>query len=136
MIAYSGLFAAALVALILAVVCVFFLGQRGPWGSLWTFFLVLFLALSMVSIYAAPIGPVYWGVAWIPITVAGIIMTILLISAMPHPRQNARTNENINTGPIEKSDLPSTPVGRLFWVLIILLVIAIIIGLANPQTAL
>lgn len=96
MIAYSGLFAAALIALILAVVCVFFLGHKGPWGSLWTFFLVLFLALSMVSIYAAPIGPVYWGVAWIPITVAGILMTILFISAMPHPRQNAKTDKNVN----------------------------------------
>src|SRR4051794_38751366 len=81
---YSGLFAAALISLILTLVSAFFLGKRGPWGSLWTFFLVLFLTLCTVSIYIVPIGPIYWGIAWIPITIAGIIVTILLIAAMPH----------------------------------------------------
>jgi hypothetical protein len=133
---YSGLFAAALISIILAVVSVFFLGKKGPWGSMWTFFLVLFLALSTVSIYAAPIGPVYWGVAWIPITIAGIIITILLIAAMPHPGQNTRTNKTISeAAPVSKADFPVTPVGRFFWALIILFVIAIIIGMANPQPA-
>lgn len=135
-IAYSGLFAAALVALVLTVVSVFFLGRRGPWGSMWTFFLVLFLTLSTVSIYVAPIGPVYWGIAWIPIVVAGIIVTIMLIAAMPHPvRKDAREDKEAHEV-YTKPDFPVSPVGRFFWVLIIMFVIAIIIGMANPQVAL
>lgn len=143
-IAYSGLFAAALVALILTLVSAFFLGRRGPWGSIWTFFLVLFLTLCTVSIYIAPVGPVYWGVAWIPITAAGIIVTILLIAAMPHPRSN---DDILNSGneagrdksvtkPVPKTASPVTPVGRFFWVLVILLFIAIMVGMMNPQRAL
>lgn len=135
-IAYSGLFAAALIALILTVVSVFFLGKRGPWGSMWTFFLVLFLTLSVVSIYVAPIGPVYWGIAWIPIVVAGLIVTILLIAAMPHPVKNNSRDGNGEDDITARSDFPVTPVGRFFWALIILFVIAIIIGMANPQVAL
>jgi hypothetical protein len=137
-IAYSGLFAAALVSLILTVVSVFFLGKRGPWGSIWSFFLVLFLILATVSIYVAPIGPEYWGVAWIPITIAGILVTILLIAAMPHPDYgNTRANKTEDvTRPVSKSDLPATPVGRFFWVLIILFAIAIMVGMMNPQPAL
>jgi hypothetical protein len=106
---YPGLFAAALISLILTVASVFFLGKRGPWGSIWTFFLVLFLTLCTVSIYIAPIGPVYWGVAWIPITIAGIIVTILLIAAMPHPvHSDIQVNRNTNTTkPVAESDLPS-----------------------------
>lgn len=132
---FSGLFAAALIALVLTVASVFFLGNRGPWGSVWTFFLVLFLALATVSIYIAPIGPVQWGVAWIPITIAGIIVTILLIAAMPHPpsRPGLRAEKSAAE---DQSDLPATPIGRFFWVLVILLVIAIVVGMLNPQPAL
>ena len=135
-IAYPGLFAAALIALVLTAVSVFFLGRRGPWGSMWTFFLVLFLALSTVSVYVAPIGPVYWGIAWIPIVVAGIIVTILLIAAMPHPVRGERRHDRDTTEVYAKPDFPASPVGRFFWVLIILFIIAIIIGMANPQLAL
>jgi hypothetical protein len=137
-IVYSGLFAAALVSLILTLVSVFFLRKRGPWGSIWTFFLVLFLTLWTVSIYVAPVGPMYWGIAWIPIVIAGIILTALLIAAMPHPGQSRdQVKEYTETTSIDgKSDFPATPIGRFFWVLIILFVIAIIIGMANPQTTL
>jgi hypothetical protein len=135
-IAYSGLFAAALIALILTVTSVFFLGKRGPWGSIWTFFLVLFLTLSTVSVYVAPIGPVYWGIAWIPIVVAGVIITILLIAAMPHPVRRDSRGEKEEDDITSKPNFPVTPVGRFFWALVILFVIAIIIGMANPQSAL
>jgi hypothetical protein len=136
---YSGLFAAALIAFILTAVSVFFLRRRGPWGSIWTFFLVLFLALCTVSIYLAPIGPVYWGIAWFPMMVAGIIITILLIAAMPHPTERPDTaigDQVDTTGADIKSHFPVTPVGRFFWALIILFVIAIVVGIANPQRAL
>lgn len=136
-IAYTGLFAAALIALVLTISSAFFLGNRGPWGSMWTFFLVLFLALSTVSIYVAPIGPMYRGIAWVPIVVAGVIVTVLLIAAMPHsvdkkPARGEKEGDDITAS----AEFPTTPVGRFFWVLIILLVIAIIIGMVNPQLAL
>jgi hypothetical protein len=133
---YSGLFAAALVSLILTVVSVFFLKRRGPWGSVWTFFLVLFLTLGTVSVYIGPIGPVYWGIAWFPITIAGILITILLIAAMPRRQyRNEDVNDNI-TKPVSNAELPATPVGKFFWVLVILSVIAIMVGIMNPQRAL
>lgn len=130
---YTGLFGAALIALVLTVTAVFFLGKRGPWGSVWTFFLVLFLTLWTISIYVAPIGPRYWGIAWIPIGIAGVILTVLLISAMPHPRD--ATDQEVSVVPDAKHELPYRPVGKFFWVLIILLVIAIFIGMLNPQKA-
>ena len=128
---YPGLFAAALISLILTVTSVFFLGKRGPWGSIWTFFLVLFLTLLTVSIYVAPIGPLYWGVAWIPITIAGFIITALLLSAMPH--HTAGKDSPVASDP---TPLPYRRVGKFFWVLIILFMIAIFIGMMNPQKAL
>lgn len=133
---YTGLFAAALIALMFTVSSAIFLGRRGPWGSMWTFFLVLFLALAMVSIYVVPIGPVYWGIAWMPIVIAGVIVTVLLIAAMPHPVHKGGRAEQDRDDVNDTPDFPVTPVGRFFWVLIILFVIAIIVGMANPQHAL
>jgi hypothetical protein len=131
---YSGLIAAALVALILTLASAFFLGKRGPWGSIWTFFLVLFLTLTTVSIYISPIGPVYWGIAWIPITIAGMIITILLIAAMPHPGQTT-TNKEASEDVI-KNKRQGSRVGSFFWLLIVLFAIAIMVGMMNPQKAL
>ncbi len=133
---YPGLFAAALVALILTIVSAFFLGKRGPWGSIWTFFLVLFLALSTVSIYVAPIGPRYWGIAWMPITIAGVIMTVLLIAAMPHDHKRQVGQYTSDAPEIDTTTGLATIRGsHFFWVLIVLLVIAIIVGMSNPQKA-
>lgn len=136
-VAYSGFFAAALIALILTITSVFFLGKRGPWGSIWTFFLVLFLTLWTVSIYVAPIGPVYWGIAWIPLAIAGLIVTALLIAAMPHA-DYAPDESDVNiAGTNGQSNRSSSRgAGKFFWVLIILFVMAIMIGMVNPQKAL
>ena len=135
-VAYSGFFAAALIALILTISSVFFLGKRGPWGSIWTFFLVLFLTLWTVSIYVAPIGPVYWGIAWIPLVLAGLIITALLIAAMPNVDTAYSEPEVDVSGTREKTDESMRGAGKFFWVLIVLFVIAIMIGMVNPQKAL
>lgn len=135
-VAYSGFFAAALIALILTISSVFFLGKRGPWGSLWTFFLVLFLTLWTVSIYVAPIGPVYWGIAWIPLVIAGLIIAALLIAAMPNVDTAYDEPEVDVSGTREKTYAPTRGAGKFFWVLIVLIVIAIVIGMLNPQKAL
>lgn len=132
---YSGLIAALLIALVLTFISVFFLRRKGPWGSAWTFFLVLFLALWAVSIYIAPAGPIYYGVAWAPLLIAGILLAVLLIASMPDA--NHWRDENIRTTEAQAQpyDRP-TAIGRFFWTLIILLAIAIMIGMINPQKAL
>lgn len=135
-VAYSGFFAAALIALILTISSVFFLGKRGPWGSIWTFFLVLFLTLWTVSIYVAPIGPVYWGIAWIPLVIAGLIICALLIAAMPNPGTTYSEPDVDVSGTRENTHGSTRGAGKFFWVLIVLVVIAIVVGMLNPQKAL
>jgi hypothetical protein len=133
---YAGLMAAALIALVLSVTAVFFLGKKGPWGSLWTFFLILFLAIWTVSIYMAPIGPMYWGIAWVPLTIAGLILTTLLIAAMPHETSSTDVDRKTASDTSRESHFFVPAIGRFFWALIILLVMAIMIGMLNPQRAL
>ena len=130
---YSGLVAALLISSFLTIIAVFLLRRKGPWGSAWTLFLVVFLALWAVSIYLAPVGPIYYGVAWAPLVIAGIILTLLLLVAMPGA--NDWRDESMDAKQPAKHG-KQAKVSRLFWVVIILLAIAVMIGVFNPQKAL
>lgn len=135
MMMYPGLVAALLISLMLTIFSVVLLGRKGPWGSAWSFFLVLFLALWTISIYVAPAGPMYWGISWTPIIIAGILLALLLVASMPDST-STKNKTDLNRELKEPVYVKATPVGRFFWVLIVLLAMAIMIGMLNPQKAL
>ncbi len=131
---YSGLVAALLIALVLTFISAFLLRRTGPWGSAWSFFLVIFLALWAVAIYIAPVGPIYQGVAWAPLVIAGVLLAILLIASMPNA--NDWRDSNIKEDSKRESSALPKPINRFFWVLLVLLAAAVMIGMMNPQKAL
>ncbi|HYF67409.1 MAG TPA: hypothetical protein VD884_04700 [Ohtaekwangia sp.] len=136
---YSGFLAALTIALLLTILSVFVFKRSGPWGTAWSFFLVLFLGLWALSLYVRAIGPVYWGVSWLPIVFGGIMLSILLIAVMPdasHLRDDVNREKKAGRPTDIRPDLPIPKAGRFFWILIILFVIAILIGMVNPQMAL
>jgi hypothetical protein len=130
---YPGLIAALVISSFLTIISVFLLRKKGPWGSAWTFFLVIFLVLWAVSIYLAPVGPTYQGVSWAPLIIAGILLSLLLIAAMPGV--NEWRDESMEP---DKATKPLThrKDSRIFWVFIVLLAIAVMVGMINPQKAL
>ena len=131
---YSGLVAALLISLVLTFVSVFLFRRKGPWGSVWTLFLVIFLVLWAVSIYISPVGPIYIGVAWAPLLFAGVLLTILLIASMPSV--NDWRDDSGKPASETQREYLQRPISRFFWTLIILLAVAIMIGMMNPQKAL
>lgn len=136
---YSGFLAALTIALLLTVIAVFVFKRSGPWGTAWSFFLVLFLGLWALSLYVRAVGPVYWGVAWLPIVFGGIMLSILLIAVVPdanHLRDNVIRERNTGRPTDTRADLTVPKAGRFFWILILLFIIAILIGMVNPQMAL
>lgn len=138
MVTYSAL-AALLVAMLITIVSVSLFRRRGPWGSGWTMFLILFLALWAVSLYVRSFGPVYLGVAWFPIIIVGILLALLFAAVLPDANQwRDESLRESKTGRISKDDSEkgSAKAGKLYWVLIIFLVVSIIIGMINPQMAL
>jgi hypothetical protein len=135
---YPAFIGAFVVALMLTIVFALLLGKRGPWGSVWTFFLVLFLAILTVAIYITPFGPVYWNIAWIPIVFAGVLFSLLLVAIMPDANQ-MRDHEIARGSHEEHQSKYSTThrvahtsrIGNFFWILILLFVIAIIMGMVS-----
>ncbi|HKZ38510.1 MAG TPA: hypothetical protein VJ184_12710 [Chryseolinea sp.] len=136
----GGLIAALLIALLITAIAALIFRRRGPWGTAWTFFLFLFLALWTVSIYIKTVGPVYWGIAWLPLLFAAVVIALLLVSIIPdanHWRDESLSESKTNQGSSVKEirDVSRAHSGG-FWLMIIILIIAIVLGMANPQMAL
>jgi amino acid transporter len=134
---YTGFISALVVSVVITVIAVV-AGRKGPWGTAWTFFLILFLSLWIVSIYIRSVGPVYLGIAWVPIIIAGILLAVLLAAAIPDTNrdQSLRDTQSSKVSQADEQDVRNTSVGRFFWILILLMITAIIIGMMNPQPAL
>jgi hypothetical protein len=130
---YSGLVAALLISSFLTIISAFLIRKKGPWGSAWTLFLVVFLTLWAVSIYLAPVGPTYQGVAWAPLLIAGVLLTLLLIASMPGANEWRDESMESQRPPKKVIQGKASP---LFWVVIVMLAIAVMIGMINPQKAL
>ncbi|MGC3947836.1 MAG: hypothetical protein QM762_25570 [Chryseolinea sp.] len=80
--AYPIIMAAMGVSLIMTM-AILLIGSRGPWNSFWALFVILFLALWVTGIYVTPFGPVYLGVAWVPLMMAGVVYAVILLFAAP-----------------------------------------------------
>ena len=137
----GGLIVALLIALLITAIAALIFRRRGPWGTTWTFFLFLFLALWTVSIYIRNIGPVYWGIAWLPLLFSAVVLALLLVSFIPdanHWRDESLTDsETTGESSIKKNRGVSRPRSSgFFWFMIVVLIIAIVVGMANPQMAL
>src|SRR5688500_557401 len=136
----GGLIAALLIALLITAIAALIFRRRGPWGTTWTFFLFLFLALWTVSIYIKNVGPVYWGIAWLPLLFAAVVIALLLVSIIPdanHWRDESLSDSKTSkvSSVKEIRDVSRTHSGG-FWFMIVILIVAIVLGMANPQMAL
>jgi len=93
----------------------------GPWGSLWTFLLVLVLAALAAEAWVTPSGPVFYNFSWIPTLF--VIFLFGLILAAATPADTRRRRENIEPGEEPSSAMALT---GFFWILVIFLLFAFI----------
>lgn len=132
---------AIIVALIISSIFYFALNSRGPWGSFWSFFLVIMLAVWAASIWIVPVGYVYWEIAWIPLFFIGLIIGLLLAAVSASSGKNyyrgqrgdvvdadMAADERQKTSETEENTFAA--IGVLFWLFIGLMILAIIVGYA------
>lgn len=137
----TGIIAVILLSVLLTLVFVFGLKTKGPWGSSWTFFIVVILSMSMVSLWVPPAGPVWMGAAWIDLIVTGLLVSFVMSAVTPSRYSKTRKGTNDNaleddgyetSYREEKFDKNQTKdivrVGGFFWMLLLVLCVLIIIG--------
>jgi hypothetical protein len=117
---------ALVVSVLLTIPIIWLLGWRRPgagsdesdWLSGLFLFVLLFLATWAITAWAAPWGPAVWGVSWLLVLIVAAFVALLVLVASPVPRY----------GEAGVGATASEGVGILFWVLILLLLFAAIVG--------
>ncbi|HLT75659.1 MAG TPA: hypothetical protein VKZ68_11245 [Ohtaekwangia sp.] len=126
----GGLLGALIVALVITLFVRLILQSNGPWGTAWSLFAFLFLALWTVSLYVRATGPLFIGIPWLPISFTGVALALLLL-AIPNTRRDASGETSATVTPPPSGE----KLGRFFWILMAFFVAAIVIGMVNPQMA-
>lgn len=129
-----------LAEIIAIIIITFFIGsifyyglrRRGPWGSLWSFLLILFLGIWIAAIWIEPVGPLWYDAAWLDFFVVGLILALLLAAATPYtPGGRRNRSDVVGEGDMkEEEGTSAVAVGIFFWILMLLLLALIIIGLS------
>lgn len=134
----TSIIAVILIALVIAAIFYYGFKSRGPWGSFWTFVVVIAFGVLLAAVWARPVGPVWWGIAWFPLIFVGLLFALLLAAATPPARgtdyptrrtgyveEDPRLNEPVDEGGAE--DVAA--VGILFWTMLTLFLVIVVLGI-------
>lgn len=114
-----------LIALVVGIAFSVLFRTRGPWGSFWTFLLIIFLGILAANLWVVPSGPVIWGVSWVPLLIFGILLALLLMATEPLQRSRDIKYEKKEE---YKAD-SAAKISGIFWIILVVLVVAVIVGL-------
>jgi len=121
----------ALIIIALFIGSIFYFGfkRTGPWGSLWSFLVVLFLGILLTSIWITPIGPIWYGAAWVDLLLFGLIFALILAAATPSPRERKTHSSDVVGSREEGKRAAAVAVGLYFWLMLLFFISAITVGL-------
>lgn len=117
-----------LLALIVGSFFYYLFKYTGPWGSFWTFVLVLILAGLAASAWIEPVGPVLYDIAWVPILIV-ILLFALFLAAVTPPRYSRRQPPQEHIPEPTGEELPVLAISTIFWVFLFALLIAAAVGI-------
>ncbi|RDV10724.1 hypothetical protein DXT99_26015 [Pontibacter diazotrophicus] len=139
---------AIVIALVIAGIFYYGFKSRGPWGSFWTIALVILFGVLIAAVWARPVGPVWWGIAWFPLFFFGLLFALLLAAATPTTtrtgyRRTAYVDttdaEMAQTEPVDGRTEPvaepadeegAAAVGIFFWAMLVLFIGLVVAGIA------
>ena len=108
-------------AVIVGVLFYYIFKTTGPWGTFWSFLLILILAGLAANAWVAPMGPMYGGISWIPTLFVMLLFALFLAAATPthgYPRA-----EVPKTG-TSRGERAGIALSAFFWLLLFFLLIA------------
>jgi hypothetical protein len=124
---FLQLFFTVLLALLVGSFFYYVFKYTGPWGSFWTFILVLIFAGFAASVWIEPFGPPLYNVAWAPILIVILLFALFLAAASP-PRYRRDYAAERNLAEPEDAEVPVMALSALFWIFLVGLLIAAIMG--------
>ena len=96
-------------------------------------FLLLFLLIWAGGAWIGPFGPLVWASAWLPFLLVGLILGLVILAvAEPRDRRRRPTAREARE-PTDEERLAGAAMvyGAFFWILMLLLLVAIIAAYAD-----
>jgi len=122
---------AVVTALILSLLLVRGLRRSKPWPGFLLALLFIFLAAWAGGVWISPFGPYLWEQALLPFVAAGLIAALIVAAVSTVGREESgielSTREREDRG---KTPSPAAAMGIFFWILILVLFLAILLGYA------
>ena len=132
MVVATELFLALAIAVLCSLLFSWMLRRGGPRYGFPIFFLAIFLITLAGGLWLKPIGPLGWGIYWLPFIVVGIVGSVLLFLAAPkRPPVNRRETLEMLDRIEQEKELEQTAYlsfNIVMRVLLVLLVAAVILA--------
>ncbi len=117
-------------AFIITFFFVFLLNYRGPWGNLWAFFAIIFLAIFAADAWVGPVGPYFSDeIYWVPPLAVGLLFALILAATTPSPK--TRSELEVEKKNMYRERQSPAALGIFFWFLFALLLLIVVGGLLN-----
>ena len=125
---FIHLFMALIIGVLLTLAFAGVTRRRGGTGAIWLFFLIVFLVSWAAGVWIRPVGPLVYDTYWIPAVVVGLIVALLIVTLIP-----ARPEPmDLAVGDVAEAERETAEgalaLGITFWILVLLLVVAIVVG--------
>lgn len=131
----SGILSVLLVAILISTIFFYVFNTKGPWGSFWTFFLVILFCVWIANLWIRPHGPLIYGIGWITLATTGLLVALLLAAMSGHSRNKNVKVEKKQENPDPESEGQYQSISRntatlsgIFWIFMVILPIIIILG--------
>jgi hypothetical protein len=132
---------ALLFAFLLAAALVGLFGWRHParreepaaWPAAVFLFLLLFFLIWAGGAWIGPFGPLVWASAWLPFLVVGLVIGLVLLAVAEPPDRRRRPAAREARDPVDEERMARGVMvyGAFFWILMLLLLVAIIAAYAG-----
>ena len=130
--AFLGVVLTIVAALIIGLIFYYALELTGPWGTFWSFLVVVTLAGLAAEAWFTPVGPVKWGIAWIPTLFVMFLIALLLAAATPVVRKSRKEKD---TGQVPSEKIQNqAALGGFFWLLLVILLSIILWGVIGEHS--
>lgn len=108
-------------ALFIGLIFYYVFKSSGPWGTFWSFLLVLILAGLATEAWINPIGPVFWGFTWAPTLLVILIVALLMAAATPSSYRKRRELDLEKENEPSEEETAAIAIGGFFWLLMVIL---------------
>ncbi|MFW6275129.1 MAG: hypothetical protein ACOC2M_00685 [bacterium] len=129
---FLGALFTLLAGVLIGLIFYYALKLTGPWGTFWSFLVIVTLAGLAADVWLTPAGPVAWGKAWIPTLFVMLIFALLLAAATPL-KHKGRFDETKGPVPSKKVQRQAA-IGAFFWVLLVVLLAFILWGVIGEHS--